>query len=94
MHALETRYREHRNSSSYLAELESRKLRTKQAFAEYVSDIGKLVIKGYPTAYEITREIINIRYFIKGLHDQQIALNIDKDQNIIVEARAILETKV
>ena len=93
MQALETRYREHRNSSSYLAELESRKLQPKEKLAEYVSDIRKLVIKGYPTADDITRETINIRYFIKGLHDQQAALNIGmKDPNTIEEARAILET--
>jgi hypothetical protein len=42
--------------------------------AEYVSDIRKLVIKGY----EITRETIIIRHFIKGLQDQQAALNIGK----------------
>ena len=69
MLALETRYKEHRNSSSYLAELESRKLQPKEKLAEYVPDIRRLVIKGYPTADGITRETINIRYFIKALQD-------------------------
>jgi hypothetical protein len=93
MRALETRYKEHLNSSSYLAELESRKLQPKEKLAEYVSDIRKLVIKGYPTADDITRETINVRHFIKGLQDQQAALNIGmKDPKTIEEARTILET--
>jgi len=93
MAALETRYKERRTSSSYLAELESRRLEPKEKLAEYVSEIRKLVIKGYPTADEKTRETINVRHFIKGLLDQQAALQIGmKDPKTIDEARTILET--
>ena len=93
MAALETRYKERRTSSSYLAELESRKLQPKEKLAEYVSEIRKLVIKGYPTADDVTRETINVRHFIKGLQDQQAALHIGmKDPQTIEEARTILVT--
>ena len=69
MAALETRYKERRTSSSYLAELENRKLQPKEKLAEYVSEIRKLVIKGYPNADNVTRETINVRHFIKGLSE-------------------------
>lgn len=93
MAALETRYKERRTSSSYLAELENRKLQPKEKLAEYVSEIRKLVIKGYPTADDVTRETINVRHFIKGLQDQQAALHIGmKDPKTIEEARTILVT--
>ena len=93
MAALESRYKERRTSSSYLAELENRKLQPKEKLTEYVSDIRKLVIKGYPTADNITRETINVRHFIKGLQEQQAALHIGmKDPKSIDDARLILET--
>lgn len=91
--ALETHYRERSNSFSYLAAPEGHKLQPKEKLAEYLSDIRKLVIKGYPTADDITRETIYIRHFIKGLLDQQAALHIGmKDPKTIEEARTILET--
>ena len=93
MSALETRFKEHRTSSSYLAELENRKYQPKEKLAEYVSDIRRLVIKVYPTADGVTRETINVRHFIKGLQDQQATLFIGmKDPKYIDEARTILET--
>ena len=93
MTALETRYKERRTSSSYLAELETRKFQPKEKLAEYASDIRRLVIKGYPTADEVTRETINVRHFIKGLLDQQASLFIGmKEPKTIDEARTILET--
>ena len=53
--------------------LEIRKLQPKEKLADYVADIKKLVIKGYPTADAQTREKINVRHFLKGLTDQQMA---------------------
>ena len=63
--ALEARYKEKRTSSTYLAEQENRKLQPKEKLADYVADMKKLVIKGYPTADAQTREKINVRHFLK-----------------------------
>lgn len=46
--ALEARYKEKRACCSYLAELEKRKLQRKEKLADYVADIKRLVLKGYP----------------------------------------------
>ena len=91
--ALATRYREQRTLASYLAELESRKLGQKEKLAEYASDIKGLVLKSFPTADSNTRETINLRYFFKGLGDQQMAVAVGmKDPKTIEEARITLET--
>ena len=58
-----------------------------------MSDIRKLVIRGYPTADNITRDTINVHHFIKGLLDQQAALHIGmRTSQTIEEASTILET--
>ena len=90
--ALEARYKEKRTSSSYLAELENRKLQPKEKLADYVVDIKKLVIKGYPTADAQTREKINVRHFLKLLTDQQMGVSVGmREPASIDEARQILE---
>lgn len=90
--ALEARYKEKRTSSSYVAELENRRMQTKEKLADYVADIKRLVIKGYPTADAQTREKINVRHFLKGLPDQQMAVAVGmREPATIDEARQILE---
>ena len=90
--ALEARYKEKRTSSSYVAELENRRMQPKEKLADYVADIKRLVIKGYPTADSQTREKINVRHFLKGLPDQQMAVAVDmREPGTIDEARQILE---
>lgn len=90
--ALEARYKEKRTSSSYLAELENRRWQPKEKLADYVADIKKLVIKGYPTADAQTREKINVRHFLKGLTDQQMGVSVGmREPGSIDEARQILE---
>ena len=90
--ALEARYKEKRTSSSYVAELENRRMQTKEKLADYVADIKRLVIKGYPTADAQTREKINVRHFLKGLPDQQMAVAVGmREPSTIDEARQILE---
>ena len=60
--------------------------------ADYVADIKRLVIKGYPTADAQTREKINVRHFLKGLPDQQMAVAVGmREPASIDEARQILE---
>ena len=91
--ALESRFREKRTSSSYLNELENRKLLPKEKLLEYAADIKRLVHKGYPTADELTRETINVRYFLRGLSDQQLAVAVGmKDPKTIDDAREMVET--
>ena len=86
--ALEARYKEKRTSSSYVAELENRRMQTKEKLADYVADIKRLVIKGYPTADAQTREKINVRHFLKGLPDQQMAVAVGmREPSTIDEAR-------
>lgn len=90
--ALEARYKEKRTSSSYVAELENRRMQVKEKLADYVADIKRLVIKGYPTADAQTREKINVRHFLKGLPDQQMAVAVGmREPATIDEARQILE---
>ena len=90
--ALEARYKEKRTSSSYVAELENRRMQVNEKLADYVADIKRLVIKGYPTADAQTREKINVRHFLKGLPDQQMAVAVGmREPASIDEARQILE---
>ena len=89
---LEARYKEKCTSSSYLAEQENRKLQSKEKLPDYVADMKKLVIKGYPTAGAQTREKINVRHFLKGLTDQQMGVSVGmREPASIDEARQILE---
>ena len=91
--ALDARFAEKRTTASYLAALEARKLQPKEKLSEYVADIKKLVIKGYPTADQQTRDTIGLRYFLKGLPDAQMAIAVGmKDPGTLDEARTILDT--
>lgn len=92
--ALELRFKEIRSVSSYVAELEVRRYnKDKEKLAEYVSDIKRLVLKGFPTADYETRETIHIRHFLKGLFDTQAAVFIGmKEPKTIDQARDLLET--
>ena len=74
-------------------ELENRKLAHKEKLLEYAADIRRLVIKGYPTADELTRETINVRYFLQGLSDQQLAIAVGmKNPQIIDDALEMVKT--
>ena len=90
--AMDARFAEKCTTASYLAQLEARKLQPKEKLAEYVADIQKLVIKGYPTANTATRETIGLRYFIKGLQDPQMAVAVGmQDPKTMEEARTALD---
>ena len=65
--ALDVCFAEKHTAASYLGSLEARKLQPTEKLSEYVADIKKLVIKGYPTADQQTKETIGLRYFLKGL---------------------------
>lgn len=91
--ALDSRFAEKRTTASYLAQLEARKMQTKEKVAEYIADIKRLVIKGYPTADSGTRETIGLRYFLKGLPDSQTAVAVGmKNPQTLEEARTALDT--
>jgi hypothetical protein len=90
--ALETRFKDQRAVTSYLAQLEVRKLQQKEGLSEYVADIKRLVGKGYPTADEPTRDTIALRHFLKGLPDQQMAVAVGMtNPKTVEEARTSLE---
>ena len=91
--ALEVRFKERSPMTSYLAQLEGRKLQPREKVSEFLADIRKLVYKSYPTADDRTRETIGVRHFLKGLPDQQTAVAVGmKDPLTLEEARAALET--
>lgn len=91
--SLAARFLQRRSTASYLMELESVKLHSREKLVEYVADIKRLVRKGYPTADNHTISAISLRHFIRGLGDPQMALAVGmKDPNTIEEAREILET--
>ena len=93
--ALEARFKEKRSTASYLAQLESRKLTQKEPLSEYIADICKYVIKGYPTADSATRETISLRYFVRGLPDPQMAITVGiKNPTTMEEAREAVDTYV
>ena len=64
----------------------------KEKLADYVADIKRLVIKGYPTADAQIREKINVRHFLKRLPDQQTGMSVGMGELATIdEARQILE---
>ena len=90
--ALSSRFKDSRTPMSYLAELENKRLGAKEKMAEYVSDIKRLVTKGYPTADNRTRDTISLRYFLKGLGDTQAAITVGmREPQSIEEARLAYE---
>ena len=92
-YALEARFKERRSETSFLAELENRKLDSKEKVSEYSADIKRFVRKGYPTADERTFNKIALRHFIRGLTDQQMVLAVGmKDPKTVEEAQNIVDT--
>lgn len=90
--ALDARFAEKRTPTSYLAQLEARKMQPKEKVAEYIADIKRLVIKGYPTADAGTRETIGLRHFLKGLPDGHTAVAVGmKNPQTLEEARTALD---
>ncbi len=91
--ALASRFRERRSATSFLTELENRKLNPQEKLIEYASDIKRLVRKSYPTADDMTFDTIALRHFLKGLGNQQMILAVGmKNPQTINEACDILET--
>ncbi|MES9883970.1 MAG: hypothetical protein ABW185_24235 [Sedimenticola sp.] len=91
--ALASRFKERRSATSFLAELENRKFTTGEKIIEYAADVKRLVRKSYPTADENTINTIGLRYFLKGLGDQQMVVAVGmKDPTCIDEACDVLET--
>ena len=90
--ALESRFAERRTQNAWLALLEAKKLSPKDSLTEYVADIRRLVMRGYPTADETTRESIALRHFLKGLPDQQTTVAIGMtNPKTLEEARTAVE---
>ena len=67
-------------------------MQVEEKIADYVADIKRLVIIGYPTADAQPREKINVWHFLQGLPDQQMAVVVGMwEPATIDEARQILE---
>ena len=60
-----------------------------EKLSEYIADLRKLVIKGYPTANESTRETIMLHHFLKGLPDCQAAMSVGRTNPRTVEEAAL-----
>ena len=93
--ALAERYQERQTVATYLARLEMRRLESKEGVSHYVADLKSLVLRGYPTADEKTRDTITLRHFLKGLPDPQTAIEVGmREPRTVEEARAVYETYV
>ena len=91
--ALELRFKDRSPVTSYLAQLEVRKLQPREKVSEFLADIRRLVLRSYPTADDRTRETIGVRHFLKGLPDQNTAVAVGmKDPQTLEEARTAWET--
>ena len=86
-------YTEKRTTASHLAPLEACKLQPKEKLSKYTADIKKLVIKGYSTADQQTRETIRLRYFLNGLPESQMAVAVGMNSpETLEEVHTILDT--
>lgn len=74
--ALGDRFGDRLTVNAYLAQLEGRKLGGKETLGEYAAELRKLVLKGYPAANFKTRDTIALRYFMRGLGDQQMTMTV------------------
>ena len=83
--ALESRFKERRSVSSYLSQLELRKLQPREEVSQFVADLRRLVVKGYPTADEATRESIVRHHFINGLGDPKASIHVGMTRPQTVE---------
>ena len=93
--ALESRFQDRRPPSSYLRQLEGRRLQPNEDVSSFIASIRELVIKGYPTADQATRETIELRHFLKGLPNPQMVLAVGmSDPKTVEEARVCVETYI
>ena len=90
---LEAKFQDGCPVASYLAQLESRRCQPSEKLTEYIADLRKLVIKGYPTADDSTRETLLLHHFLRGLPDHQAAISVSMiNSTTVEEARIALET--
>ena len=93
--ALELHFKDRSPVTSYLAQLEVRKLQPREKVSEFLADIRRLVLRNYSTADDRTRETIGVQHFLKGLPDQNIAVAVGiKDPQTLEEARTAWESAV
>lgn len=90
--ALANRFAERANPTSFVSKLEARKLLPTESIAEYIADLQKFVLRGFPTADEATREQIALRQFFRGLPDQNIAMSVGMQEPAnLAEAQTLVE---
>ena len=90
--ALEHRFAARKTPSTFVSQLELRRLGQKESIADYAADIRRLTTFGYPTADAATREMIGTRHFLRGLGDSPMAMAIGmREPATLQEAREIAE---
>lgn len=90
--ALEHRFAARKTPSTFVSQLELRRLGQRESIADYAADIRRLTTFGYPTADAATREMIGTRHFLRGLGDSSMAMAIGmREPATLQEAREIAE---
>ena len=86
--ALEQRFGEHQTRSSYQAKLESLRFGPKDSLAEYTTDISFYLRKYLPTLDEVSRNHMEVQYFVQNLSDPGMIRMIgNKNPATLEEAR-------
>ena len=74
--ALRNRFGDRKSPASFVIHLETRRLRPKEASADYAADIRKLTTFSYPTADVAIIETIRMRHFLRALGDHNMTLTL------------------
>ena len=90
--ALESRFGCRKSASTFVSQLESRRLGVKESIADYAADIRRLATFGYPTADASTLDTIATRHFLRGLGDNNMSMAIGMHEpKTLQQAREIAE---
>ena len=78
--------------NTFVSKLESRRLHPDESLGEYIADLQRFTLRGFPSADEATREQIALRQFLRGLPDQSIAMSVGMQEPAnLAEAQTLVE---
>ena len=90
--ALASRFGERTAPNAFVSKLESRRLNPDESLGEYIADLQRFTLRGFPSADEATREQIALRQFLRGLPDQSIAMSVGMQEPAnLGEAQTLVE---
>ena len=90
--ALASRFGERTAPNTFVSKLESRRLHPDESLAEYIADLQRFTLRGFPSADEATREQIALRQFLRSLPDQTIAMSVGMQEPAnLAEAQTLVE---